>query len=170
MLLLWTCRWMAGGGWSSHSWKAPAGLFLAHSNSPVTSLSGPSMLGSQPPHKRALCGRARAARRIFIPHSPPFPRALAGVCLQVQEAGKRGCGPDGNQRSGCKRQPHLRSRGFPAPGASSLSLPSGPQPYPCPLIPAPSLRSQAPHFPVFSPSPSLFLPGWVSESYGEPGR
>ena len=161
---------MDGQGWvSSHSWRAPADLFLAHIR-PQTSLSGPLTLGSQPPHKRALYGRARAARRIFVPHPHPFPEPWQECGSAGAGSRKRGCGPDGARGQGANGSPASRSWGSPASGASSLSLPSGPPASPLPPFSLHPPLFTSPHFAVFSPSlPLCSSPGWVSESYGEPG-
>lgn len=150
----------------SHSWRARAGLFLAHIPPPALSFSGPSTLGSQPPHKRALCGSARTCPG-HLYSMPPLPQSL-GMSIALPGAGNRrgGWGPDRSQRSGADAAPPSRPQAPLHPAAPPS--PPTPLPLPPPSFTAPSITS--PHCPIFSPSlPLCSSPRWVSESYGEPG-
>lgn len=158
----WTCRWMAGGG-CSHSWKAPAGLFLAHIR-PLKRPLRPLHAGFSAPTQKGLV-RERGLPGASSSHTPTLSQSLGrSVVLQVQEAG-RGVMDQMNQRSGCKRQPHLPIPGLPC---SRCLLPESalrPPASPLPLIPAPS-SVHKPSLPSFFSLPLCSSPGWVSEPMG----
>ena len=161
---------MDGPGWvSSHSWRAPAGLFLAHIRPPDLSLRA-LHAGFSAPTQKGLVRESEGCPVHLHSAPPPFPGALAGVWLCRCRKQEEGLRTRWSQRSGCKRQPRLPIPGLPCSRcllpASALRAPSL-TPAPLSLHPPPFT---SPHFPDFSPSlPLCSSPGWVSESYWEPG-
>lgn len=134
---------MDGRGWvSSHSWRAPAGLFLAHIRPPDLSFRALHAEFSAPTQK-GLVRESEGCPAHLHSAPPPFPRALAVVWLCRCRKQEEGLRTRWSQRSGCKWQPRLLIPGLPVPGASSLSLPSGSPASPLPLYPCTLLLSQA---------------------------
>lgn len=161
---------MDGPGWvSSHSWRAPAGLFLAHIRPPDLSLRA-LHAGFSAPTQKGLVRESEGCPAHLHSAPPPFPGALAGVWLCRCRKQEEGLRTRWSQRSGCKRQPRLPIPGLPCSRcllpASALRAPSL-TPAPLSLHPPPFT---SPHFPDFSPSLPLFLPRLgFRVSYWEPG-
>lgn len=164
----------------SHSWRALRGLFLAHIRPSDLSFLDPSTFSSQPPHKRALCGRAkRCQMHLYSIASPstPSPEPWLQYCsARCRKQEERGWGPDVSQRSAGNVSSIL-------PASSPLTLccllsnsPSAtPFPYPFPFCPCPHPSFTAPcitrpHFSILSPSFPLYSSlCWALEWCGEPG-
>lgn len=138
---------MDGRGWvSSHSWKAPAGLFLAHIRPPDLSLR-PLHAGFSAPTQKSLVRESEGCPAHLHSTPPPFPGALAGVWLCRCRKQEEGLRTRWNQRSGCKRQPRLLIPGLPCSRCllpeSALRPPASPLPlYPCTLLRSQALTSQ----------------------------
>lgn len=122
------------------------------------------------PHTKGPCMGEQGLPGASSFRTPTLSQSLGrSVALQVQEAGRRAAD---------QMEPEVRVQTVappPNPGAPLLQclLPESalraPSLTPAPFSLHPPLFT-SPHFPVFSPSlPLCSPPGWVSESYGEPG-